>query len=752
MQIKLCGNKKKNKTMKQIYTLATIIMVSMILPQIMQAQNIFPANGSVGIGTTTPSASSIIEMTSTTKGMLIPRMTKTQRDAIEYPRHRLMIYQTTNGPGFYYFDGGVWKAIAPAGVNKTLSNLAGPTAVNTDLLPDSTAFLNLGSPEAPWANLIISNGIFLNGNKFISGPEPDNTFVGKYSCEQTTGSRNTGMGSSALTHNTSGDDNTASGYSSLYANTTGYQNSAFGVNTLAANTVGSLNTAVGSAALLANTDGTTNSALGAYSLALNTTGYNNVASGAYALYSNTSGSHNSANGFKALYSNTTGYYNSAVGLNAMYTNTTGFSNTALGENALYLNKFGNYNTATGSEALYSNTGSQNTATGFGALYANTSATQNTANGYKVLYLNTTGAQNTAIGMSALSNNATGSYNTAGGRYALLFNDAGYENTAFGADAGSNAHANNYCSFFGYDADQAANTNFINSTAIGSTSRITANNQVRIGNSNVTSIGGYTNWSNISDGRFKKNIKENVPGLAFINKLKAVTYNLDITSLRKFVGEDVSYDKDGKKVSAEPDEQIRQATQKKQAIIQTGFVAQEVEKAAKELGYDFSGIDKPENENSPYGLRYSEFVVPLVKAVQELSKMNDEKNVKIDNLQKQIDELKTMMNAKQSVMSDELSVNNATQSRGELSFASLSQNIPNPFNRATIINYTLPEKFANAQIIITDYTGKTIKAVNVSGSGKGSLTIDASALTSGAYNYSLYVSGKLIDAKHMILTK
>jgi hypothetical protein len=51
----------------------------------------------------------------------------------------------------------------------------------------------------------------------------------------------------------------------------------------------------------------------------------------------------------------------------------------------------------------------------------------------------------------------------------------------------------------------------NSTAIGNTSRITASNQVRIGNSAVTSIGGYAGWSDISDGRFKKNIKENVPG-------------------------------------------------------------------------------------------------------------------------------------------------------------------------------------------------------------------------------------------------
>jgi hypothetical protein len=56
---------------------------------------------------------------------------------------------------------------------------------------------------------------------------------------------------------------------------------------------------------------------------------------------------------------------------------------------------------------------------------------------------------------------------------------------------------------------------------------------------------------------------------------------------------------------------------KSRIQYTGFIAQEVERAAAELGFDFSGVDKPKNERDLYGLRYAEFVVPLVKAVQEL---------------------------------------------------------------------------------------------------------------------------------------
>jgi hypothetical protein len=67
--------------------------------------------------------------------------------------------------------------------------------------------------------------------------------------------------------------------------------------------------------------------------------------------------------------------------------------------------------------------------------------------------------------------------------------------------------------------------------------------------------------------------------------------------------------------------------------QSGFIAQEVEKAANEMGFVFSGIDKPQNENGLYGLRYAEFVVPLVKAVQELSKQNEELLTRIEKLER-----------------------------------------------------------------------------------------------------------------------
>jgi hypothetical protein len=111
----------------------------------------------------------------------------------------------------------------------------------------------------------------------------------------------------------------------------------------------------------------------------------------------------------------------------------------------------------------------------------------------------------------------------------------------------------------------------------------------------------------------------VPGLKFINKLKPVTYHLDVTRLSGFLKED-------ERAARGNNENMKsiftEAIKIKEQIAYTGFVAQEVEVAAKAIGYDFSGVDVPKNEYGLYGLRYAEFVMPLVKAVQELDEIQN----------------------------------------------------------------------------------------------------------------------------------
>ncbi|MEZ4805385.1 MAG: tail fiber domain-containing protein [Bacteroidia bacterium] len=462
-----------------------------------------------------------------------------------------------------------------------------------------------------------------------------NTSVGaKALFNNTTGWNNLGLGFEALLTNTGGTNNVAIGSRALMFNTTGTENVACGHNALLQNQTGSNNTANGSYALYSNTAGTTNTAIGMRALTNNTTGRNNVACG-YALLNNTTGNHNTAIGTNALFSNSTGEMNTSGGFSSMVNNTVGGYNTATGSFSLYNNTSGVYNNAFGYQTLYNNTsGSYNSAIGINALNNNTTGSNNNAMGWGALRNNTNGTYNTAIGTGALSASTTGIANTAIGWGALQSNTAGTENSAYGHQSlrdnttgsynvgyGYNTLINNtsggYNTAIGFWANVSVG-NLFYSTAIGYNAYNTASNQVRIGSSNVNSIGGWAGWSNFSDIRVKKDIQANVPGLAFISQLRPVTYYLDMDAIAQFHNTPDSL-------------RVRELEMAKAQTLQTGFIAQEVEKSALSLGYDFSGVDKPQNDKDMYSLRYAEFTVPLVKAVQELDSLNSAQNKEIETL-------------------------------------------------------------------------------------------------------------------------
>jgi hypothetical protein len=68
------------------------------------------------------------------------------------------------------------------------------------------------------------------------------------------------------------------------------------------------------------------------------------------------------------------------------------------------------------------------------------------------------------------------------------------------------------------------------------------------------------------------------------------------------------------------------------IVHTGLLAQDVEQAAKDLGYKFDGVHTPENESDNYSVAYTQFIMPLIKAVQE-------QQIEILKLKKEIEILK-----------------------------------------------------------------------------------------------------------------
>jgi hypothetical protein len=365
------------------------------------------------------------------------------------------------------------------------------------------------------------------------------------------------------------------------------------------------NVFIGNEAGNSNDDGYFNTGIGFYALRNNTSGSYNIAIGDSTLLANQIGSQNTATGSRALRENTTGYGNTANGYMALWSNTIGNYNTAIGYRALVSSPFGSFNTATGYEALYYNRGDTNTAYGSRALYSNYGGYGNTANGNEALWRNHNGWNNTATGDGALKHNVNGKYNTATGNQALSLNMDGDYNTAVGHISGPTIN------------------NLTNTGAFGNNARVTASNTIRIGNDNITQIGGIVGWSNLSDGRFKRNITINVPGLEFVMKLRPVIFNWDLESLNQFQGID--------KEDINENPEMLEAHREKGKKMYTGLIAQEVEQAAEEIGYDFSGIIKPGNEKSTYNLAYAEFVMPLIKAIQEQQQMIEELQQEIENL-------------------------------------------------------------------------------------------------------------------------
>ncbi|MCD4760889.1 tail fiber domain-containing protein, partial [bacterium] len=547
----------------------------------------------------------------------------------------------------------------------SIGNLIFATDIDGTGTTISSGNVGIGS-STPGAKLDVAGHIWQTGtgrSVFLgeyAGANDDlssnyNVFVG-YSAgrNNTTGQYNTASGYYSLYANTMGSDNTASGYQALRYNTTAGQNVAIGAGALYSQSYNNGNVAwntdnvaIGYNALYSNqptasNDGNYNTAIGNLSLYSNTKGYSNIAIGYNALYSNKANSSSVAIGYGAMQyaddrifsretyntaignealrgsltaSNNTGQYNTGIGHHTLYSNTTGNHNTANGCYSLKCNTTGYSNIAIGYKALYSNKANNHSvAVGFGAMKnaddrTSGRETYNTAIGYEALYggspmaSNNTGRWNTSTGYRALYANTTGDYNTSIGYQALYLNSTGNNNTALGSSAFSSG------------------TNYSNSTALGNDAQPGASNTVAIGNMSVIWIGGQVTWSTYSDKNAKSDIQEDVKGLDFIMELNPVTYHFNKDKMDALIGTVDSSDY-AEKYDIEK-------------IKQSGFLAQEVEQAANEAGYDFSGVKKPKGDVKYYSLSYAEFVVPLVKAVQEQQEI-------IEELKNEMKELKALM--------------------------------------------------------------------------------------------------------------
>jgi hypothetical protein len=124
------------------------------------------AGVSLNIGGTAPDASAIMDISSVTKGILIPRMSTAQREAIVAPVAGLMVYDNTTN-GFWFYNGAAWTQISGGGGGGGNWTIAG-----NDMYNSNTGNVGIGS-TTPFAKLTVDGNTVVSGGIGIATTTPD---------------------------------------------------------------------------------------------------------------------------------------------------------------------------------------------------------------------------------------------------------------------------------------------------------------------------------------------------------------------------------------------------------------------------------------------------------------------------------------------------------------------------------------------------------------------------------------------------
>ena len=195
-----------------------------------------------GIGTTTPHASAKLDVSSTDKGFLPPRMIAAQRTAISSPAAGLMVYQTDGTSGLYYYNGSAWIYIINSTTNilsvvnggtgtttstgtgsvvlNTNASLANPTLTTPSLGVASGTSLSLTSTTAGTSTstgaLIVSGGAGIAGQIFAGGIQ--NTPIGNSTASSGSFTTIVASGNITATGSLTGGNSSTSNISGFAAN------------------------------------------------------------------------------------------------------------------------------------------------------------------------------------------------------------------------------------------------------------------------------------------------------------------------------------------------------------------------------------------------------------------------------------------------------------------------------------------------------------------------------------------------------
>ena len=391
---------------------------------------------------------------------------------------------------------------------------------------------------------------------------------------------------SIYTHNVSGTDDTAA------------NNTAYGLAAMDAITTGDRNTALGQSAAGALNTGANNTLLGRGAGEAQTTGDNSVAVGYRALATNVGGHNNVAVGFEAGALNTASA-NTFVGHLAGTINAAGARNIAIGYQAYDNADAENDNLAIGHDALG---GAVNGAEGcvmIGAYAGDavTSGDKNVGVGHGSMTAVQAGENNTAVGADS-GGGCTGSGNVYIGHASGNNAGSGGGQICIGNGTDPASGSQDYGIAIGYSISAATND-----FSFGRASNVVTND-----------YDADADWSRSSDIRLKRNIESTTLGLDFINDLRPVKFQW----------------KPSYEIPKEMTTEYHKKNQKNLDYVSHGFIAQEVKEAIDKHGdTTFGGWHMDKVDNETQRVKKNMFVMPLIKAVQELSAEVKELKAKLE---------------------------------------------------------------------------------------------------------------------------
>jgi hypothetical protein len=502
-----------------------------------------PTFAQIGIGTKTPAASAALDVSSSAnnKGILIPRLSATQKDAIVSPAEGLLIYQTTAPIGFYYFTGSAWKLMAiQTDVASKVDKVAGKDLSSNDYTTTEKTKLsaitgtNTGDQIAITGNAGTAtklaaakniNGVAFDGSADITVPAAAGTLTGTTLNSTVTGSSLTSVGTLANLTVTNPIAGSVTGNAATATNLTGLTTSVATLNNLSGVNSGDQTTITGNA-------GTATKLAASKTIngvAFDGSGDITVTANAGTLTGTTLASNVVNSSLTSVGTLTSGTINLTTDIattgnliagTVTYPNTHGTSGQVLsttGSGILSwtsiptpdLTNYVTTNTAqtiTASKTFSETTTfskdaivngitvgkgggneSTNTAIGTAALNSNTTGNSNIAVGMNALSGNITGNYSTAIGLDALKI-STGGFNTAFGAFALDKTTTGVNNTAIGPLALEYNETGTLNTAIGYNAGvSSSNKDLTNTTAIGNGARVTASNTIQLGDAAVTDV-------------------------------------------------------------------------------------------------------------------------------------------------------------------------------------------------------------------------------------------------------------------------